>query len=105
MLKSKTDTELKDLAMAIVKNEVFTHCHLDNQSDIGMVFIPLSFGLNLPEEDLADIGMVYEYNSKASPRSVNGYPMFTSLNLLNKEDFKKVNEKINEINQALSSIK
>lgn len=105
MLKSKTDAELKDLAMAIVKNEVFTNCHLDTPSDISIVFMPLAFGLNLPEEDLNDVGMVYEYNSKAGPRSVNGYPVFTSLNLLNKADFKKVNEKINEINQALSSVK
>lgn len=36
------------------------------------------------------IGMVYEYHTQAGPMSINGYPCFMSLRLLNKEDNKKV---------------
>ena len=34
--------------------------------------------------------MVYEYHKEAGPMSINGYPCFMSLRLINKDDNKKV---------------
>lgn len=42
------------------------------------------------EHYLPQIGMVYEYLKNAGPMSINGYPFFMSLRLLNKEDNAKV---------------
>jgi hypothetical protein len=36
--------------------------------------------------------MIYEYLSEASPRSINGFPMFTSLRILSKEETNKMLE-------------
>lgn len=38
---------------------------------------------------MEDIGMIYEYNEKALPRSINGYPIFMSCNIVSKADTKK----------------
>lgn len=37
-----------------------------------------------------NIGMIYEYMEKASPRGINGYSMFMSVNYLDKADTEKV---------------
>jgi hypothetical protein len=37
-------------------------------------------------EWVKDAGIIYEYTSKAGPRGINGYPMFTSCQKLNKGD-------------------
>lgn len=41
------------------------------------------------EEFLKTIGMLYEENSKAGPRAINGYPMFMSCNIVSIEDTKR----------------
>jgi hypothetical protein len=41
------------------------------------------------DEFMKNIGMLFEDNSKAGPRSINGYPMFMSCKILSKEDAKK----------------
>ena len=38
------------------------------------------------EEYFKNIGMLYEYNDKAGPQSINGYPIFMSMRILSKED-------------------
>lgn len=35
-----------------------------------------------------DLGVVYEHMSAAGPRAINGYPMFMSLRLMHREDWK-----------------
>ena len=115
----KTDEEVRELALALFKGEIFTSAHLRNQSDVTMVFMPIALGCFSPQGDnnaekfidevnsrpvIEDIAVVYEYMSKAGPRSINGYPCFTSLSFLNKEDWKRVLEKHKEIESALSSI-
>ena len=35
-----------------------------------------------------DLGVVYEHMSEAGPRAINGYPMFMSLRLMHREDWK-----------------
>jgi len=37
-----------------------------------------------------DLGVVYEHYDKAGPRGINGYPMFTSLRMLHREDWEVV---------------
>lgn len=42
------------------------------------------------EDWINNIGLVYEYYNQAGPMSVNGYPTFFSMCLLNKQDAKKI---------------
>jgi hypothetical protein len=44
------------------------------------------------EAFLNNIGMVYEENSKAGPRSINGYPIFFGCKIVSIEDTKKFME-------------
>jgi hypothetical protein len=44
---------------------------------------------------LEEIGMLYEKNSEAGPRSINGYPIFFSCKIVSKEDTKKFLEMYN----------
>jgi hypothetical protein len=41
------------------------------------------------EAFIENIGMVYEENSKAGPRSINGYPIFFGCKIVSKEDTKR----------------
>lgn len=150
--RSKSDKELKQIAMDIYDGKIF--CDRQCGRDVGMVFIPLMFmGPTAPtkpevessddlvenrdkvadyfqeEEDLMNqyekdldeyekefeyyienyapsIGMVYEYISEAMPRSINGLPIFSSMEILNKEEteimfeyfekYKKIKEEFEE---------
>jgi hypothetical protein len=49
---------------------------------------------------MEDIGMLYEYNDKAGPRGINGYPMFTSCNIVSKADTKKFLEVYKKYEEA-----
>lgn len=102
--QSKTPEEIKKIAMDIHQNLIFTDRHVENPNDLGMVFMPLVFGLPMSDEEVKEIGMIYEYMTKSSSRSINGYPCFGSFSFLNKEDSKLVMEKLKEISEALKAI-
>jgi hypothetical protein len=88
----KTDDELKQIAKDMWKGRIFTNRHCKDETLLGSIFMSLALGglNNLPDEDVNDIGMVYEYLSEAGPRAINGYPMFMSCRLLSKADTTKV---------------
>jgi len=86
----KSRDELKKLAIDVVDGKVFTDRHLvEHQKHmIGQVFMPIGLGAfsKKTKEEIYEIGMVYEYYSKAGPSTVNGLPVFFSLVVLNKEE-------------------
>lgn len=53
--------------------------------------MPIPFGAfsDFSEEDLKDIGLLYEYLDAQGPRSINGYPSFSSLRLMSKSDWER----------------
>ena len=95
MIPSKTDAELHELALAIFRGEVFTDWHVDDLRMLPSIFMILNF---LDDDAMATFranppGMIYEYLREAGERSVNGYPMFMSMKLLNQADARTVAEK------------
>lgn len=96
----KTDDELRQLAMDIVDNKVFTDRHMQEHEAhmLGQVFMPIIF---MDQEQskavFEDVGMVYEYYSEAGPRSVNGLPMFMSVRFLSNEETNRIAPMIKEI--------
>lgn len=87
------DSELKQLAVDIAEGSVYTSIHykMENETLEGIehVFMPLLFGagkkLNIP---LKKLGFVYEYLSEATPVSINGAPVFMSMQYLSMDDTK-----------------
>lgn len=111
-----TDEEVKEFALGIYRNEIFTEYHVresDKANLLGMIFMPLMFGFNDPEAlgalEKNPPGMCYaRYHdsrgrSQTLPRSINGYPIFASCAFLSREDTDRVNEKYNQITEALGS--
>lgn len=86
-----TDDELRKFVDDFASGQIFTSNHLP-ASDLDMmktIFMPLAFGAldGYTPEDIADIGVVYEYLDAQGPRSVNGYPIFMSCRLMRKGDW------------------
>jgi hypothetical protein len=85
-IPSRSRKDLKKLAVDIVEKHVLTDQHLrNNMRLLHHVFIPLALG-GLDNIDPNDVGLIYEYYDKSGPRSINGYPTFFSMYLLNKKD-------------------
>jgi hypothetical protein len=108
-----TDEEVKEFALGIYRNEIFTELHVresDRANLLCMIFMPLAFGLD-PEEygsfEKSPPGMCYARyrdsrgRDQTFPRSINGYPIFSSCAFLSREDTDRVNDKYNEIKDAL----
>lgn len=102
MLKDHTEEELNQIARDLAGNRIFTSRHLSEPNLLGSVFLPLGLGAlkDASEDELKNIGMVYEYLDKAGPRSINGYPMFFSCHLLSVADSDKVISKYEAICKA-----
>jgi len=86
-----SEDELKRFVMGVCDNNVFTNRHMSEHEvrHIGMVFMPLALGYlshpHIPDSYKDSLGCIYEYNSEAGPRSVNGMPCFFSCRFLNKD--------------------
>lgn len=109
--KEKSDEELKNIAKDMYHNVIFTNMHIRPNDQHLTMSVFMAFALmgpgmhsdgeregaidNILEEEhyqkwLENIGMIYEFMEKASPRGINGYPIFMSVNMLNKKDTEKV---------------
>lgn len=125
--KSLSDVELKSIAKDMYNNVIFSNLFVskNEQHLLTSIFMPLAFlgpGMHgddvreknidsLLEEEyyqkyVSNIGMLYEFMKEASPRGINGYPMFPSMKLLDKKDTEKVIEfynKYSELQKKLES--
>jgi hypothetical protein len=83
--KLMLEVERRQLALDIMDGKIFATWNIkpsDGKDMIGAIFMPLALGAKLPK----GVAHLYEYLSAAGPRSINGYPIFTSLRILLKED-------------------
>lgn len=96
----KADNELKQIAVDIFDSKIFCDRHIPKEEfeRIRQVFMPIILGAfkDMSVEEFMDIGLIYEYYSKALPRGINGMPMFTSLQILSQEETKKMFTYYNE---------
>jgi hypothetical protein len=90
MIKNKPEEELRQLAIDLYHGKVFTSLDpgVKSAQDLQMIFMPLLLGAfkDLTPADFKNIGMLYEYYDKAGPRSINGFPNFTSFTILSVHD-------------------
>ena len=92
MLERMSKEDLKQFINDYLGNLIFTSEMLvaGNQENlVYLVFLPLALGAfeDLSKDEVAKIGLIYEYISKAGPRAINGYPTFMSMNLMRQEDW------------------
>jgi len=100
MIPSKTDQQLRQLAVDISEGRVFTNRHC--RAEMVLKVFPV-LGFMKREEAislLGNAGLVYEYNSERVKKlSVDGMPMFLcSANFLNKPDTTTVLDYVKELN-------
>ncbi|PGP20977.1 hypothetical protein COA01_15680 [Bacillus cereus] len=93
----RTEEELKELAKRVIKNEVFMASNEESISNAFMLLV--SLGAEFPPGTVA----LYEEYSKALPRSINGFPMFSSCGCLSKEEFDIFVEYYTKFNELLNS--
>ena len=97
-----TDEQMKEFVLDYCSGNVFTSADVmaqDSSGDmLGMVFMILGMGAlsQLSEDEINDIGIIWEHMSKAGPRAVNGMPMFMSFHIMGKEDWERARTAINK---------
>lgn len=104
-LKDRTEEELKQIARDLFHGKILTTRHqalIDNPGDISHVFMPLLFlAPELRERfQKQSPAMIFEYLEKAGPRTLNGMPMFMSMQWLDKEEDEKVMEYYRKLKEA-----
>lgn len=94
-----TDLEIKQLAIDIEANKVFGSWNIpDNNTDMLLsIFMVLALGgaEKLPKDTIH----VYEYLDRAGTRSINGYPIFSSLSAINEKDCNKLQSLLDKLKE------
>jgi hypothetical protein len=109
-INPKRQDELKQLARDIVNNLVFTDKHIPEEQRIKMipsVFMPIVFLDEKQSKSILDmkVSMFYEYYDKATPRSINGYPIFASMRMLIEDEERFVWDFHEKYKKALDDVK
>jgi|SRR5579863_4630449 len=83
--------ELKELALKVSRGEVFISDQIRNPGLLPMIFTPLS---RLDKQGFSALkkkaSLLYAAYKDAEPKSINGYPIFTSFSTLTKEEHQKL---------------
>lgn len=107
-IPSRPLEEIGKLANDFLAGQIFTDRQIPPECglDLGDVFMPLMFLDEKQHEELkADSpGMLFEYMNEAGPRSVNGCPVFMSVQYLSKEDFMKFRDIVKALQAAKDKV-
>lgn len=112
--REKSDEEIKQLALDVMADKVFTSLHIREGEMARMlpsIFMPLIFlegsegGAEFLERlKSGEITLIYEYLSKAGPRAINGYPSFLSMCCLNRADHEALSNMLKKLQAALDAV-
>jgi hypothetical protein len=107
--KRKTDEEVNELAKQGYRGEVFFSWQVREHDTnlIGSIFMPIMFLDDVTRKEWIrdEVCHFYGLMKDASPRGVNGYPMFFGMGILNKEDAVRIDKRIREIMELLGDFK
>jgi len=91
-----SDDDLRSFINGVADGRIFTSVQIQEPNMIGHVFMPLLFGAlgRYNVESIKTIGVFYENYDQALPRSINGYPMFTSMRMMNVTNWERTKKAI-----------
>lgn len=100
-----TDEEVKEVALGILQNRIWTDRHCGSERDVQMSFMILGMmdkeALQKMQDD--NITMVYEYESRCVPgRYINGMPIFFSCHTANAADEERIWAKYEAMRKAVN---
>lgn len=109
MLSEERQEELRQVALDLYKGQIFTSEHIresEVERMLPIVFMVLGFMEKAELEAMSerDVVVFYEYYSQAGPRSINGYPMFTSCYQLTREEWAFVVRGHNKIKKQMERL-
>lgn len=103
-----TPEAIKQLALdAFKQNVFFSTMILEHDLHLtSSIFMTLLF---LDEHQIKafeknNIAAVYEYYDKSLPRSINGYPIFMSMNSITKNDLDEVKRIVEQLKEATDNV-
>lgn len=99
MTEKRSDEKLKELALDYYKGLIFTDRQCRTTEDVQSAFMIFTL---MDEKQIKVLQeknpkLIFEYYSKSTTWSVNGYPTFFSFSYLNEEEFKKFTEFFDKI--------
>lgn len=102
----RTDEELKEIAKDLHAGKIFSDRHCQSIEELRGSFMILFFMGPEETKDLEkkEIDFIFEYLEKAERRSVNGRPIFLSMQCLTKVEAAKMFEYYEKIKAALAAI-
>lgn len=100
-----TDDELRTFIDDFLSGRVWTSVHTPDNL-LTSVFLPIAFGgfASYTDSSLENIGVLYEHMAKAGPRSVNGCPMFLSMQFMHKDDWERAAKAIDRERERRKAI-
>ena len=103
-----SDEEVKKVALGSLHGQVFGTWMLEERDArlIPSIFMVMAFMDDIALKEMKRDGIVhlYEWWDRAGPRSINGFPSFMSCRMLNAEDSLRIQNKMNEIKEALDAL-
>lgn len=99
-----TESQVKEIALAIFKNDIFTDRHCPDAQAVMQSFPVLHFVKKDQLKRFKNAGMIYEYMNRASPMGINGRPMFLTCHVLSKLDADRVWKMHDRIKASTDSI-
>jgi hypothetical protein len=106
---SKTDDEVNELAKQGYRGEVFFSWAIREHDMhlLGTIFMPVLFmdEVMAKEMERDQIRHFYAPMKDAFPRSINGYPCFSSMGMLSQTDAERVHQRILQIMELLGDFK
>lgn len=99
----KSNTAIRELAMAILSGTAFGSWQVDDPSLLGSVFMPLMMMDDIQRKSMKrdNIVHLYGFMKDAAPRSINGMPMFFGMHVLNAEDTERLNEAMKTLREFM----
>jgi hypothetical protein len=106
-IESMSEDDLRKFVDGAVSGRLFTSAQVADGRLMQSVFMPIFFGVfaDWTEEEVKEVGVIWEWMDQAGPRSINGMPMFMSMRLMNKEDWKRALDAIQAESERRKTIK
>lgn len=102
----RTDEELKEIAKDFHAGKIFSDRHCQSLDEVRSSFLVLLFMDPEKIKDLEkkEIDFIFQYLEQAERRSVNGRPIFLSMQCLTKAETAKMFEYYEKIKAAMAAI-